>query len=132
MKHIFILLLSISLISCATMRDSILTGAAVGGATGALVGNAAGQNTGEAEKGTLTGAAIGIAVGGLVGYLSHKGKEKKEQSKVSSEPNGDADIPFLRAPSVRRYWQPDKIDGRKFIKGHFVYEIEENSTWTKP
>ena len=42
---------------------------------------------------------------------------------------GDKNIPDLNGPEVRRIWMPDKIEGNKLIKGHFIYVIKKNSTW---
>lgn len=41
----------------------------------------------------------------------------------------DSESPFLKSPKVKKYWQQDKVEGKRFIKGHWVYEIEEQSVW---
>lgn len=42
---------------------------------------------------------------------------------------GDKNIPGINGPEVRRVWVPDKIEGNKLIKGHYIYIIKKNSTW---
>lgn len=41
----------------------------------------------------------------------------------------ESDAPFLKSPKIRKYWQNDRIEGKKFIKGHWIYEIEEQPVW---
>ena len=55
-------------------------------------------------------------------------KPKTKDYKKSIE-TGDKNIPGLNGPEVRRVWVPDKIEGNKLIKGHFIYIIKKNSTW---
>lgn len=42
----------------------------------------------------------------------------------------DADHPLVTSPEVRKVWVPDKIDGNKYISGHYMYIIERGSVWT--
>ncbi len=44
----------------------------------------------------------------------------------------DADKPAFTSPDIRRIWIPDKIDGNKYVKGHYEYIIERGSVWTMP
>ena len=55
-------------------------------------------------------------------------KSKTKDFKNSIE-TGDKNIPGLNGPEVRRVWTPDKIEGNKLIKGHYIYIIKKNSTW---
>ena len=57
---------------------------------------------------------------------SSKSKIKKYKKIIET---GDKNIPGLNGPEVRRVWVPDKIEGNKLIKGHFIYIIKKNSTW---
>ena len=55
---------------------------------------------------------------------------KPKVTDANSEPNQN---PKLTKPVVRRLWIPQKIedDGRVMIDGHWRYEIERDSTWSK-
>lgn len=116
-------ILIINLTACSTMEKSIVLGTVIGGTVGGTIGSQNG-NTG-------AGAAIGALAGAGLSYLIHKQKEKKSSVNTSTEKMelDDVDSPFLKSPKIRKYWQDDKIEGKKFIKGHWVYEIEEQSVW---
>ncbi|MBK9294890.1 MAG: glycine zipper 2TM domain-containing protein [Oligoflexia bacterium] len=121
-----LLLMPILLNSCATATQSTLLGAAVGGTAGGLLGQAQTANS----EGTLVGAAIGVGLGGLIGLLSHKEK-KAEQNKIESTSKDLDEFPALTRPKLRSIWVPDAIEGNKYIKGHYIYVIENPGTWTK-
>jgi hypothetical protein len=42
----------------------------------------------------------------------------------------DANVPSLTSPEVRRIWVPEKIEGNKFIEGHYMYVIDKPSVWS--
>jgi hypothetical protein len=108
------------------MGKSIVLGTAIGGATVGAIGSRNGN--------TQAGAALGALVGAGLSYLIFKQKEKKESTTPSSLKLelDEADAPFLKSPKVRKYWQDDKIEGKKFIKGHWIYEIQEVPVWMQP
>ncbi|PIU00997.1 MAG: hypothetical protein COT74_00350 [Bdellovibrionales bacterium CG10_big_fil_rev_8_21_14_0_10_45_34] len=113
--------------ACATTTQSALLGAAVGGVAGGAIGQAQTQDS----QGTLTGAAIGVGVGALMGFLSGKGK-KKEDLKTEAKTLSDEDTyPALTKPKLRSVWVPDKVEGNKYIKGHWIYVIEDAGSWSK-
>ena len=125
MKYKFIcLLLGCCISGCSTMSKSILLGSAIGGAGGASIGHNFGK--GDDAKRT-TGALIGTAIGGLFGYLAHKEQvEKKTVTKSIEE-----EVPLLSRPKVRKIWVKDEVKGRRFVRGHWEYILEENSEWTR-
>mgnify|MGYP001164701239 FL=1 len=111
-------------VSCSTMPKTVLLGTAIGVGTGGAIGSQSGK--------TETGAAFGALLGAGLSYLILKSSEKKTTAKVLSPEKlelDDVDSPFLKSPKVRKYWQNDKIEGRRFVKGHWIYEIEEQPTW---
>lgn len=113
-----------TLISCASMEKSILLGGGIGAATGSAIGSQ--------HSSSSTGAAIGALAGAGLGYLIFKNKQNSKQSAMSSSEKielDENDAPFLKSPKIRKYWQDDRIEGKKFIKGHWVYEIEEQPVW---
>ena len=131
MKKTISLYIIVSLLTgCATSNESLLTGAMIGGTAGTVLGH---QHKGN-SKGRMTGAIVGTALGGLVGYLSHKNKKKKRAKKSTVrevEMVKINDNPFLTKPKVTMYWEPDKIEGDKFIEKHRVWVLKNGSQWSK-
>ena len=122
----------VALGGCATLKSNTFLGAAIGASAGAVGGTVIGAPY-HAATGTLIGAASGAAVGALIGYLTEpKKSESKETSKSSSPITTITDDPSFTSPEVRRVWVPDKIDGNKFIKGHYMFVLERGSVWTMP
>lgn len=126
MKSIRLLMTSLLFTSCATTTQSALLGAAVGGGIGAGVGQLESKNF----RGTATGLLIGAGVGGLVGLLSHKDQEKRPADELPAAKPDEAEFPPLTKPKLRSMWVPDKIEGNKYIKGHFIYVIEDPGNWS--
>lgn len=117
-------LVLMTLISCASMEKSILLGGSIGAATGSAIGSQ--------HSSSSSGAAIGALAGAGLGYLIFKSKQNSKQSTMSASEKielDENDAPFLKSPKIRKYWQDDRIEGKKFIKGHWVYEIEEQPIW---
>lgn len=125
---LIILIFPLIMSGCASMEKSMILGAGVGGAFGGGVGNLASQNV----EGTLLGLGIGAIVGGAIGYLGHTDKEEKERlTKLGIKKEKEPKAPSLTSPEVRRVWVPERIDGDKFVEGHYMYVIEHNSVWSK-
>lgn len=117
---------------CSTLKESTLLGIGVGSVVGAGVGAAAGSPRGNENRGAMTGAAVGAALGGLMGFLDFKERSKKEALKIGSgNGNGNTEAPFLTKPKVQRVWVPEKIEGDKYISGHWIYVIDRPSVWSK-
>ncbi len=127
-RSIPILIVCLALSGCATMEKSVLLGAGTMGAIGTGVGAAAGNNVGSA----LLGLGIGAVFGGFMGFAGHKDQEEKTRlAKSGTKKTEDSKVPSLTSPEVRRVWVPERIDGGKFIEGHYMYVIERNSVWSK-
>ena len=128
----FALSASVALNGCATLKSNTFLGAAIGASAGAVGGTVIGAPY-HAASGTLIGAASGAAVGALIGYLTEpKKNDLKETPKTASPSTTIADDPSFTSPEVRRVWVPDKIEGNKFIKGHYMFVLERGSVWTMP
>ncbi len=128
MKAFSLILITLMISACSSMEKSIGLGAAVGGTLGGAIGNADGSYN--RDKSTMQGAAIGAVLGGLIGYAAHKNETKKQvtvNGKVELEPKA----PSLTAPKVRRVWVPARIEGDRYIDGHFEYVIEKTVTWSQ-
>jgi len=127
-RSIPVLIICLALSGCATMEKSVLLGAGTMGAIGTGVGAGAGNSVGSA----LLGLGIGAIFGGAMGFMGHKEQEEKaRQAKSGSKKTDDTKVPSLTSPEVRRVWVPEKIDGGKFIEGHYMYVIERNSVWSR-
>ena len=119
-----ILIIILFQLGCSSTPKTIILGSAIGGTAGGAIGSQNG-NAGP-------GAAIGALLGAGLSYLILKSSDKKSSPKTLSPDKlelDDVESPFLKSPKIRKYWQQDKIEGRKFIKGHWVYEIEEQPVW---
>ncbi len=129
-KYTINLLILLMLTSCASMKESLVTGVGVGAITGATLGNAheSGKNR---NKSTRNGAAIGALLGAGLSYLIHKTKHKNDSIKVQKEIKSSNDIPYLTQPKIKRIWVKDRVSGKRFVKGHWEYIIEDQSQWSQ-
>lgn len=130
MKMLTLIILSIYLSACASVERSTILGAVLGGTIGGLIGNSNGHD-GRREQSTLVGAAIGTGLGSLIGYSSYKEEQKKQREQTLKQNPLESRTPFLTAPKVRRVWVPAKIEGDKYVDGHYMYVIEKTSTWSE-
>jgi hypothetical protein len=123
-KLVSIILLCCLLAGCSTVGKSVGLGTILGGAAGTAIGHDFGK--GDSSKRT-TGTLIGAAIGGLFGYIAHKNQpDKKQTSKFLDE-----EVPLLTRPKVRKVWVKDEVKGKRFVRGHWEYILEENSEWTR-
>jgi|GEM_PF-980519 len=116
--------------SCATKEQRVLSGSAVGGGIGLAIGHHHGKNS----KSRIVGASTGLLVGGVLGYFfDPKNKKPKPTVKADSklEKATQVSAPFLTRPKVSMYWEPDKIEGNKYIEKHRVWILKSGSTWTR-
>lgn len=130
MNRFLVIPISLLFVSCATVEKSTILGGFIGGTAGALIGNAAGSD-GHRDTSTAIGAAVGLGIGALIGYNGYKDKEKKDHAKLLQQTPFDTKAPLLTAPKVRRVWVPAKIEGEKYIDGHYMYVIEKISGWSE-
>lgn len=124
MKQI-IFLIPLLFSSCATSTQSALLGASIGGG----IGGGIGQLESGDFKGTAIGLAVGAGIGSLVGFLSHKEKEGGVGQTVTQMKTEGGEFPPLTKPKLKSMWVPDRIEGNKYIKGHFIYVIEDGGSW---
>lgn len=54
----------------------------------------------------------------------------KKNQMVSQNKMNDK-TPFLTSPKVRKVWVPEKIEGDKFIEGHWMWVLERTTTWSQ-
>lgn len=126
-----LLILSLTVDGCATMKSNTFIGATVGATAGAVTGTVIGAPY-HSGTGTLIGAASGAAIGALIGYLTQPKAAADSQGPDAKAMKLEPGDPAFTSPEVRRVWVPDKIEGNKFIKGHFMFVLERSSVWTMP
>jgi|JI10StandDraft_1071094.scaffolds.fasta_scaffold648125_2 hypothetical protein len=128
-KPIHLLLLLPMMSGCASIERSTLLGAASVGALGTGVGIANERSVGSA----LIGLGIGAIVGGALGFAAHKDQESKRGQLLNPVLTKDFKdkVPAISTPEVRRVWVPEKIDGNKYIDGHYIYVIDRQAVWGK-
>ena len=128
-RIITIVIASLFLCSCSTLKDSLLLGGGIGATTGGVVGNFIGTANGNTTTGTMIGAGSGLLLGALIGYSAYKNAPKANTNTKAVESPQDSKTPSLSAPVVRKIWVPSKIENNKFIEGHFEFVIERQSVW---
>jgi len=60
---------------------------------------------------------------------SSMNKNNKDQSNTSNKLEDKS--PALTSPKVRKVWVPEKIEGDKFIEGHWMWVLERTTTWSQ-
>ncbi len=124
------LLLALPMVSgCASIERSTLLGAVTVGALGTGIGLAAEKSAGSA----LIGLGIGALVGGAMGFAAHKEQEAKRGQVVNPLITKEFkdNVPPISTPEVRRVWIPAKVEGNKYIEGHFIFVIDRQAVWGK-
>ncbi len=70
-----------------------------------------------------------------LGYYNYQSKESKFPKDLPKLGNADkdSDDPVLNSPVTKKIWIQDKLDstGTKLEKGHWLFLIERQSTWSK-
>jgi len=128
-KNICLILTLPLLASCASIERSTLLGAATVGALGSGIGLAAEKSAGSA----FIGLGIGAIVGAAMGFATHKEQESKRGQLVNPLITKDFkdNVPPISTPEVRRVWVPAKVDGNKYVEGHFIFVIDRQAVWGK-
>ncbi len=57
---------------------------------------------------------------------------KKKNNIDTNQSNTSNDkSPALTSPKVRKVWVPEKIEGDKYIEGHWMWVLERTTTWSQ-
>lgn len=144
LKNKFVLILGLSALllqtGCSSMGKSVGLGTAIGAGTGAALGGIVdpGQNGKYRTRNVIIGAGVGAIAGGFVGNAIHENNEKdkelaylkgKEAQRKSSKAGSP---PSLQQPKVKAVWVESKVQGNRYIEGHFEYIITEPTRWEAP
>ena len=65
----------------------------------------------------------------MMSGCSSMNKPKVDQSSNSNK--SDNKSPSLTMPKVRKVWVPEKIEGDKYIEGHWMWVLERTTTWSQ-
>jgi len=76
---------------------------------------------------------IGALVGGVMGFAAHKEQEAKRGQLMNPLISKDFKdtVPPISTPEVRRVWIPAKVEGNKYVEGHFIFVIDRQAVWGK-
>lgn len=142
MKEKFYKLISFILViclmtSCASKGKSIGLGGTIGAGAGAALGGIMnpGKNGEYRTRNVIVGAGIGSIAGMITGGLIHSNTEKKEKEafekgKQSATQNQSSGVmPELRNPKVEARWVEGRVQGNRYVDGHFEYIIVEQARW---
>ena len=126
---------------CSTLDKSMSLGGAIGaGAVGSFGGLAtSGYNRNFQTKTVILSSALGGLVGMGIANIIHnqsKNNEEKEKKKkkftsyeqIMANPM-KTDKPDLIRPRIETRWVKGRVDGDKYIEGHFEYIIVEPTHW---
>jgi hypothetical protein len=121
---------------CATQEKSVGLGGGIGLASGATLGAIAdpGKNGELRTRNIIIGSALGGMAGLVTGSLIHSNAEKaKKEAFLQGQKTGAAPVsgamPGLSTPKVETHWIEGKVQGNRYIEGHFEYVIIEPARW---
>lgn len=135
MKNLIRIIPVLFLSACASQNKSVGLGAALGGGTGALVGSVAdpGRRGENRTRNVILGTGIGAMAGMVAGSVLYEDSEKKRKEAFlkgqASQPKMDGQPPSLSAPRVETRWIEGRVQGNRYIEGHFEYIIIEPARW---
>lgn len=124
------------MMGCATQTKSIGLGGAIGAGTGAILGGIVdpGKNNQYRTRNVVVGTAVGGMAGMIAGSVIHEETEKQKQEayskgRASAPQPKEGAAPSLKNAKVESRWVEGKIQGNRYIEGHFEYIIVEPSRW---
>lgn len=111
-------------------------GAGVGAGAGALIGGIAdpGKNGEYRTRNVIVGAGLGAMAGMVSGSAIYSQQEKaKKEAFLQGAKSGSTPVPgampALSQPKVETHWVEGKVQGNRYIEGHFEYVIVEPVRW---
>lgn len=134
---ISLIALTFAMTGCATQNKSAGLGGAIGAGTGAVLGGIIdpGKNGEYRTRNVVVGTALGGMAGMIAGSVIHEETEKQKKEAFlkgrASAPQraSQGAMPALKSPRVETRWIEGKIQGNRYIEGHFEYVIVEPARW---
>lgn len=69
-----------------------------------------------------------LVILGMSGCETNTKKTTTLDKPIAKE---DIKTPSLTVPKVRKVWVPEKIEGDKYIEGHWMWVLERSTTWSQ-
>ena len=125
---------------CASMKQSLIAGAATGAVTGLVLGPVVDRSGSDAKLG---GALIGAAVGGIAAYFIHSGMEDRDarirketlfnldKFNVSRPTSGMESEYGIAAPNIETECFDTEVRGNKLVQAHCESRIIGSPEWVK-
>jgi hypothetical protein len=68
-----------------------------------------------------------------MGIGVHSEQENKKAQWLNPAVSKDfkEKVPGMSTPEIRRVWVPEKIEGNKYIEGHYIYVIDRGAVWNR-
>lgn len=133
---IHLIAFTLVMVGCATQNKSAALGGAIGAGTGAVLGGIAdpGKNNEFRTRNVVVGAALGGMAGMIAGSVLHEETEKQKKEaflkgRASAPQAEQGAVPSLKNPKVETRWIEGRIQGNRYIDGHFEYIIIEPARW---
>lgn len=133
---IHLIALTLAMMGCATQNKSVGLGGALGAGTGAALGGIAdpGKNGEYRTRNVVVGAALGGMAGMIAGSVIHTETEKQKKEaflkgRASAPQAKQGAMPDMKSPRVETRWIEGRIQGNRYIEGHFEYVIVEPARW---
>jgi len=133
---IHLIAFTLAMVGCATQNKSAGLGGAIGAGTGAVLGGIAdpGKNNELRTRNVVVGAALGGMAGLIAGSVLHEETEKQKKEaflkgRASAPQAEQGAVPSLKNPKVETRWIEGRIQGNRYIDGHFEYIIVEPARW---
>lgn len=67
----------------------------------------------------------------IMTMMSCKTKGTHTDSNTISNTKDKNKSPMLTNPKVRKVWIPEKIEGDKYIEGHYMWILEKTTIWSQ-
>jgi hypothetical protein len=122
--------------ACETMDQSKGLGGAVGASLGGIAGGL--SNSGKDGEYRTRNIILGSAIGGMGGLMAggmihgetqqQKAEAYGEGKRFSRTVDKDG-APTLKEPKVEARWVESRVQGNRYIEGHFEYIITEQAKW---
>ncbi|MGE4130522.1 MAG: hypothetical protein AB7F86_02745 [Bdellovibrionales bacterium] len=134
-SRLYLVLLMMSVVGCATQNKSAGLGGLIGATGGAAIGGIAdpGKNGEYRTRNVVIGAALGGMAGLIAGSALHdemKTRESAAYSKGQADtPKATGSMPSLKNATVESRWVEGHASGNRYIDGHFEYIISEPARW---
>ena len=72
-----------------------------------------------------------MCIGIVVMMSSCTTLNKTNQNPSKSANKADDKSPSLTSPKVRKIWVLEKIEGDRYIEGHWMWVLERTTTWSQ-